>query len=265
MYDKGMEVVSMETINLEKFGSFVSELRKAQGLTQKDLGERLFVTDKTVSKWERGLSLPNVSLLLPLSEALGVTVTELLRSERTQTETLSVNEVEHLLTRSIQFSSKEETECRQERKKWIWRFALCIPLCIGQLFGMVLLGYELEPLSYTVFLVEVLMLIFGGWFCIGTPDTLPAYYDAYKIDYITDGIFKLHVTGLYFNNRNWPHIVNACRRYCLITALSYPGVYALLHHLFGWNQGTLLPDLFLTLVPSLSMIIVIYYIGKKYA
>ena len=151
MYDKGMEVVSMETINLEKFGSFVSELRKAQGLTQKDLGERLFVTDKTVSKWERGLSLPNVSLLLPLSEALGVTVTELLRSERTQTETLSVNEVEHLLTRSIQFSSKEETECQQERKKWIWRFALCIPLCIGQLFGMVLLGYELEPLSYTVF------------------------------------------------------------------------------------------------------------------
>ena len=116
MYDKGMEVVSMETINLEKFGSFVSELRKAQGLTQKDLGERLFVTDKTVSKWERGLSLPNVSLLLPLSEALGVTVTELLRSERTQTETLSVNEVEHLLTRSIQFSSKEETECQQERK-----------------------------------------------------------------------------------------------------------------------------------------------------
>lgn len=47
----------MEPINNEKFGRFVAEQRKRLGLTQKELGERLFVSDKTVSKWERGVSL----------------------------------------------------------------------------------------------------------------------------------------------------------------------------------------------------------------
>ena len=53
-------------------------------MTQKELAQRLFVSDKAVSKWERGLSMPDVALLAPLSELLGVTVTELLRGQRTQ-------------------------------------------------------------------------------------------------------------------------------------------------------------------------------------
>ena len=105
----------MDSINMEKFGDFVAELRKAHGLTQKELGEKLFVTDKTVSKWERGLSLPNVALLLPLSEVLGVTVTELLRGERTEGETLPVTEVEHLLTSSITLSAEEQ---RVRKQAW---------------------------------------------------------------------------------------------------------------------------------------------------
>ena len=45
-----------------KIGSFILELRKEKGLTQQELGDKLFVTDKAVSKWERGLSLPDVSI-----------------------------------------------------------------------------------------------------------------------------------------------------------------------------------------------------------
>lgn len=66
----------------ENMGALIRQLRKDRGMTQKDLAERLNVTDKAVSKWERELSLPDVALLLPLAETLGVTVTELLGGQR---------------------------------------------------------------------------------------------------------------------------------------------------------------------------------------
>ncbi len=60
----------MYQISNEKFGLFVTELRKKKNLTQKDLAEKLYVSDKTVSKWERGLSMPNVVLLIPIADHL---------------------------------------------------------------------------------------------------------------------------------------------------------------------------------------------------
>lgn len=53
----------MYEINNQKFGAFLLQLRKEHGMIQKDLAERLFVSDKAVSKWERGLSLPDIALL----------------------------------------------------------------------------------------------------------------------------------------------------------------------------------------------------------
>ena len=64
-------------------GQLISALRKSNHMTQKDLAEKLHVSDKAVSKWERGLSCPDVSLLLPVSDILGVTVVELLNDEKT--------------------------------------------------------------------------------------------------------------------------------------------------------------------------------------
>ncbi len=70
-------------------GRFISQLRKEKGLTQAELAEKLNVTDKAVSKWETGRSAPDVSMLIPLSENLGVTVTEILKGEKISTESLS--------------------------------------------------------------------------------------------------------------------------------------------------------------------------------
>lgn len=70
-------------------GRFISQLRKENGLTQAELAEKLNVTDKAVSKWETGRSAPDVSMLIPLSENLGVTVTEILKGEKISTESLS--------------------------------------------------------------------------------------------------------------------------------------------------------------------------------
>ena len=58
----------MYEIEKERFGTFLNELRRERGMTQKELSQHLYVSDKAVSKWERGLSLPDVTLLLPLAD-----------------------------------------------------------------------------------------------------------------------------------------------------------------------------------------------------
>lgn len=65
-------------MNKEQLGAYIAGNRKAAGQTQKELASRLHITDKAVSKWERGLSYPDVTLLEPLAEALGMGVEELL-------------------------------------------------------------------------------------------------------------------------------------------------------------------------------------------
>lgn len=67
-------------------GQFIAGLRKEKQLTQKDLADRLHITDKAVSKWERGLSCPDIALLSDLAAILDVTVDELLRGERCPAE-----------------------------------------------------------------------------------------------------------------------------------------------------------------------------------
>ena len=69
-------------MNKERLGNFISGERKTLGLTQRDLAARLHVTDKAVSKWERGMSYPDVTLLEPLAAALDLTVEELMACRR---------------------------------------------------------------------------------------------------------------------------------------------------------------------------------------
>lgn len=76
----------MDNEQNEKMGKFISDLRKSKGMTQKVLAEQLKVTDKAVSKWERGISCPDISLLIPLGKILGVSTSELLNGERESIE-----------------------------------------------------------------------------------------------------------------------------------------------------------------------------------
>ena len=65
-----------------RIGRFIAQCRKTGGLTQRQLADGLGISDKTVSKWECGNGLPEVSLMLPLCAALGITVNDLLSGER---------------------------------------------------------------------------------------------------------------------------------------------------------------------------------------
>ena len=65
-----------------KTGQFIKAIRKEKNLTQREVAERLSISEKTVSKWETGNGLPEVGLMLPLCELLGISVNELLSGER---------------------------------------------------------------------------------------------------------------------------------------------------------------------------------------
>ena len=103
----------------EKTGQLITELRKEKGMTQKQLAEALNVTDKAVSKWERGLSFPDISMLEPLSELLDISIMELLAGERQdEDEPMSREEVEDLINASVELGD-EEIRHKKEKSRFI--------------------------------------------------------------------------------------------------------------------------------------------------
>lgn len=64
----------------KKFGQFILQLRKEKGWTQLELAEKLNITDKAVSKWERGVGFPDIKMIEPLTEIFNVSVLEIMRS-----------------------------------------------------------------------------------------------------------------------------------------------------------------------------------------
>ena len=80
-----------------KIGKFIAEMRKEKGLTQKALAEKLLISDNTVSKWECGNGMPEVSLMIPLCEILQVSVNELLTGKRLHSSEYQKNAEKNLM------------------------------------------------------------------------------------------------------------------------------------------------------------------------
>ena len=93
-------------MDLDKIGKFIALNRKNKGLTQEQLAEKLGVTNKTVSRWETGKYMPDLSLLKPLSEELGITLNELLSGEKIEEEKIVENTERNILN-TIDYSSKK--------------------------------------------------------------------------------------------------------------------------------------------------------------
>lgn len=202
----------MFEIDKERFGAFLLELRKEKGYTQKQLAEKLFVSDKAVSKWERGLSLPDITLLGPLAEILGVTVTELLQAQRISEEkTLTKPEVDALVSGSLRLSAEEQEEKRLKQRKNMIRYLLCMVLAGVEIWLLLYAEVGKEIFFTGFFTIEGLSFLFGAWFLLFARETLPAVYDENKINYYSQGPFRIHIAGVYFNNRNWPHVLRAGR------------------------------------------------------
>lgn len=128
-----------------KAGKLIAQIRKERELTQRDLAEGLHVSVQAVSKWERGLSCPDIALLEPLAEALGLTVTELLSGQRGE------EPKEEVVRDSLRFGL---AQFRPRLRRWKWLFFLAAALLLALVLW---LGYvwlrnntELFPQRTTV-------------------------------------------------------------------------------------------------------------------
>ena len=82
-----------------------------KGLTQKELAEKLAVSDKTISKWETGAGMPDISMLMPLAAIFEITVTELLKGERLETgESVDKLSVDEIIKTTITMAQEDNTE-----------------------------------------------------------------------------------------------------------------------------------------------------------
>ena len=123
-------------MNMSRMGAFLQQLRKEQGLTQEQLGEKLHISGKTISRWETGTYMPPVEMLLALSELYGVSMNELVSGERLTAEELPARAEENLAA----VMKEQEIFQLQERKqfwtmKWQkehrWTFVLLVGVFCG--------------------------------------------------------------------------------------------------------------------------------------
>ena len=105
-------------MDMQKIGAFLSKLRKDQGMTQEQLGEKLGVTNKTISRWETGTYLPPVEMLQSLSEMYGITINEILSGQRLEEKEYREKAEENIKTALLKsaFTLKEKTIFF--KKKW---------------------------------------------------------------------------------------------------------------------------------------------------
>lgn len=123
-------------MNQEKIGKLITTLRKEKKLTQKELANILGVSDKSVSKWERGVCLPDVSLFKPLCEVLGITLNEFFAGEKIEEQNYKEKADENLLQalENSTFTLKEKKKYFKEKWQKEHFFALTLVMLVIAFF-----------------------------------------------------------------------------------------------------------------------------------
>lgn len=150
-------------INQIKVGKFIADMRKEQNLTQKQLAETLGLSDKAVSKWECGKSMPDTAILLDLCQLLKINVNELLSGEKLSVETYHRKAEENML------NLIHETEKTKTKRRWslisaLWGVGLllfCLVLLLltsnGSLFWFID-----APTLISILGITLIIVIFSG-------------------------------------------------------------------------------------------------------
>ena len=108
-------------MNNEKTGMLIAQIRKEKGLTQKQLADRIGVSNATISKWETAKGFPDISLIEPLAEVLDISVSEIIAGERLESSPKTDDIISDLVDISIN---------EQNRKKKIYNWIIAITVAI---------------------------------------------------------------------------------------------------------------------------------------
>ena len=137
--------LEVSKMNQVKIGKFIAALRKEKGMTQEQLGEKLGVTNKTVSRWENGNYMPDIEMLSLLSKEFGVSINEIISGERLGTEEFKKAADDNLVTAlsSSTFTLREKITFF--KKKWLREHIATIILRVVAWIGvMVLLTLKIQ-------------------------------------------------------------------------------------------------------------------------
>ena len=141
-------------MDLNKISNFIKTKRKELGITQDELAEKLFVTEKAISRWETGRGTPDISLLLPLSKELNVDVSELLNGEENKK---CKNDVEQLI---------EYNEITKANK-YNFQFKLIIFFYILSILSFLFyLRFEYDPNIEVNYFIRLLIIVIASIFVI---------------------------------------------------------------------------------------------------
>ena len=161
----------------EKIGLFIKQLRNEKNLTQQELADKLSVSFKTISKWECGKGLPEVSLMIPLCKELNITVNELLSGERLNMENYNENSEKNILNA---LRGKEQAD----------KHLLQIEIVVGVLSTFILLACTITAAYVEMETWLKVLLIVGGFvicliglaFAIGI-EQKAGYYECQKCNH----------------------------------------------------------------------------------
>ena len=159
-----------------KIGKFIAECRKNANLTQMQLSEKLGITDKAISKWERGISMPDTSIMLELCDILGISVNELLSGEKIQMENNDQKNEQLLLDMAKELEKKNKTI-------WNAMWTIMTVSIIGLLGGLALVAYFIPEGPWMLVAILSLCVVF----------LIPCFY-ALKLE-VSVGAYKCKNCG----------------------------------------------------------------------
>lgn len=149
-------------MDLVKIGKFIAELRKEQKLTQEQFGEKIGVTNKTVSRWENGNYLPPADILLTISQLFNVSVNEILCGKR-----LSAEEYKEAAERNLAHTLKPSSFSLRERIDFYRTKWLKEHIAIMVLIGMCIIGVMLAGIickqSWLIIIAILMIPAAHGW------------------------------------------------------------------------------------------------------
>ncbi len=254
----------MHTIDNIKFGEFLIELRKEKGYTQKDVAEKLGVSDKAVSKWERGLSFPDITLLEPLANIFEVSLAELYHSERIEEGSkLDKRQVDLILESSIHATNEEISVNKRIQLTRTIYFLFSMTIMTIVVIWMNSMNY-LPPLGITNSLaaIELLAIIILVYFTFFAKTKLPTYYDNNRVNVYTHGFVRMNIAGLRLNNNNWQAIVHTNCIGLSVCVILLPILYVIYAAFTLFSYETLKWISIILLI--VLMVIPTYIVGKKY-
>lgn len=149
-------------MDMQKIGAFLTQLRKEQNLTQEELGEKIGVTNKTISRWENGNYLPPVEMLLILSKFYGVSINEILSGERLNDATYKENAEKNIVTALHNSTIDFPEKARFYRNKWRKKHWVELLFEFLALFALLICGTIFSDKGLLEF-CSIISILFAWW------------------------------------------------------------------------------------------------------